>query len=55
VTDLCKLLQRAEIVFGIANTLDVEGFGLVINGGLESFDIIRFHELDTNAELLEGN
>lgn len=43
----------ADVVFGVADTLDIDGLGILIDGRFESSSAILGDELDFDAKLLE--
>ena len=48
--NLDNLLNIGNVVFGVANTLNVDGLGLVVDEAGKLFGIISFDELGFNAE-----
>lgn len=52
-THRCKLWQRGNIVFGVADALDVDGFGLLVDGSFVALQVIVLNELGGDTESLE--
>lgn len=55
VRDFGKGGEVTDGVFGVGDALDVDGLGLLIDGGSEGLGFFVGNELDSNAELLEGD
>ena len=53
VGDLGDLGQRRDGVLGVADALDVDRLGLVVDDGCERLGVLAVHELDADVELLE--
>jgi len=55
VGDLCNGLEIGDVVLGVANTLDVDGLGLVVNGRREVFWSVALDEFGLDAEAGKGD
>lgn len=44
------LLKVGDVVFGVANTLKVDGFGVLVDGCLEVFGLVTVDEFGLDAE-----
>lgn len=49
VRQLCDLLQIRHIVTWVADALEVDGLGVVINGSNEHLRVVTVHELAVDA------
>lgn len=47
---LCDLLQIRHIVPRVANALEINGLGIVINGGYELLGVVTVHKLAADAQ-----
>lgn len=52
-TYLGKFRNGGDIVLGIPDALDIDGLGIGINGLRKVLGLVRKHELNADAELLE--
>lgn len=50
---LCKFRKRSDVVLGVADALDVDGFCLVVNRGGEFRRVVAVHKLDADVEPLQ--
>jgi hypothetical protein len=53
VGDGRNLFKVRDVVFGVADRFEVDGFGLVVNGGLEVFWLVAVYELGLDAQARE--
>jgi hypothetical protein len=55
VSHLGNGLKVRDIVSGVADALDVDSLGLLVNSGGDVFDLVAGNELGGDAEALEGD
>jgi hypothetical protein len=55
VGDGGDLLEVGDVVFGVADRFDVDGFGLLVDGGFEIFGAVAVDELGCDTEAGEGD
>lgn len=53
VADLCNRLEIRDVVSRVANALDVDGLGLVVNGGTNVLWLVALDKLGLDTEARE--